>query len=47
MIKFNNGLVILGNPQITKNDFGVKIINDFGLNLELSNNIWNILIQNK
>jgi hypothetical protein len=40
MITFKNGLIISGNPKITKTNFGVLITNDFGLNLELSNNIW-------
>jgi hypothetical protein len=40
MIHFLNGVSIGGNPQITKTKFGIKILNDLGLNIELSNNIW-------
>lgn len=40
MISFVNGITIGGNPQITKTQYGIRIINDFGLNIEISNNIW-------
>jgi hypothetical protein len=40
MITFKNGLIISGNPKIVKTNFGILITNDFGLNLELSNNVW-------
>ena len=41
MINFKNGLSISGNPKIVKSEFGVKITNDYGLSIELSNSIWN------
>jgi hypothetical protein len=40
MITFLNGLTISGNPQIIKTELGVRITNDLGLNLELSEKIW-------
>jgi hypothetical protein len=43
MLKFTNGLIISGNPQITKTNFGVKITNDSGLNIELSKKTWESL----
>jgi hypothetical protein len=43
MLKFTNGLIISGNPQVTKTNFGVKITNDSGLNMELSKSVWESL----
>ena len=40
MITFPNGLSIGGNPKITKTKSGVIITNDLGLNVELSNSVW-------
>lgn len=40
MISFLNGLSINGNPQMTKTDSGILITNDFGLKIEISDNIW-------
>ena len=40
MIKFKNGLIICNNPKIEKTNFGIKIINDTGLIIELSNKVW-------
>ena len=45
MIQFENGLSIGGNPKIIKTDFGVRITNNLGLNLELSNTIWDAFNQ--
>jgi hypothetical protein len=47
MIKFTNGLVINGNPKIIKTNFGIKITNDLGLNIEISNSVWEYFNQNK
>lgn len=41
MITFTNGISIIGNPKIVKTDLGVKITNDLGLNIEVSDKIWN------
>jgi hypothetical protein len=43
MLKFGNGLTIEGNPQITKTDFGIRITNDFGLDIEVSDMVWSSL----
>jgi hypothetical protein len=43
MLKFISGLTIEGNPQITKTDFGIRITNDFGLNIEISDMVWRSL----
>lgn len=40
MLTFANGLSIDGNPHIIKTNFGVKITNDLGLNIELSDSVW-------
>jgi hypothetical protein len=40
MITFKNGLSIGGNPKITKTNLGVRITNDLGLDIEVSNKIW-------
>ena len=45
MITFANGLSIIGNPTIVKTNSGIKITNDLGLNIELSDNVWNLLNQ--
>ena len=45
MITFVNGLSIVGNPTIVKTNNGIKITNDLGLNIELSDNVWNLLNQ--
>lgn len=45
MITFENGLSIGGNPKITKTDLGVRITNDLGLDIEVSNKIWNAFNQ--
>ena len=45
MITFVNGLSIVGNPTIDKTNNGIKITNDLGLNIELSDNVWNLLNQ--
>jgi hypothetical protein len=41
MIQFGNGITIGGNPSITKTEFGIRIQNDLGLNIEISNSVWN------
>jgi hypothetical protein len=46
MIKFKNGLIINGNPKIIKTSFGIKITNDLGLNIEISNAVWESFNQN-
>ena len=40
MLTFSNGLSIVGNPHIIKTKFGVRITNDLGLNIELSDSVW-------
>ena len=40
MIEFKNGLIIKGNPRITKENNFIKISNDFGLNFEFSLKVW-------
>ena len=40
MLIFANGLSIVGNPQITKTEFGIKITNDSGLDIEISDMVW-------
>lgn len=40
MITFTNGVSISGNPKITKTNFGVRITNDLGLDIELSDIVW-------
>jgi hypothetical protein len=47
MITFANGISIGNNPAITKTNVGVRITNDLGLNIELSNEIWQSLTKNK
>ena len=47
MIKFINGLTIEGNPQITKTEFGIRITNDSGLDIEISDMVWNSFNKNK
>ena len=46
MIKFTNGLIINGNPKIIKTTYGIKITNDLGLNIEISNAVWESFNQN-
>jgi hypothetical protein len=43
MLKFTNGLIISGNPQVTKTNFGIMITNDSGLTIELSKSVWDSL----
>jgi hypothetical protein len=43
MIRFINGLAVEGIPQITKTKFGVRITNDLGLDIEISDTVWNSL----
>lgn len=43
MITFSSGITILGNPQLTKTKLGVKITNDLGLCIEVSDKIWLLL----
>jgi hypothetical protein len=45
-IEFANGLIIKGSPKITKTLNGIRIINDLGLDIELSDLLWNILTNN-
>jgi hypothetical protein len=45
-IEFVNGLIIKGSPKITKTLNGIRIINDLGLDIELSDLLWNILTNN-
>jgi hypothetical protein len=40
MIKFKNGLIITNNPKIQKTNFGVKITNDLGFRIEISDKVW-------
>ena len=47
MIKFINGLTIEGNPQITKTNFGIRITYDFGLDIEVSDIVWNSFNKSK
>ena len=47
MIKFINGLTIEGNPQITKTNFGIRITNDSGLDIEISDMVWNSFNKSK
>ena len=47
MINFINGLTIEGNPQITKTEFGIRITNDSGLDIEISDMVWNSFNKNK
>jgi hypothetical protein len=47
MIIFSNGLIIDGNPKILKTFFGIVITNNFGLNLEISDAVWESFNQNK
>jgi hypothetical protein len=43
MLKFSNGLSISGNCNVVKTKSGVLITNDLGLNIEVSDSIWNLL----
>lgn len=43
MLQFSNGLSIIGNCRIVKTKSGVSITNDLGLNIEVSDSIWNLL----
>lgn len=47
MITFANGVSIGNNPIITKTNLGVRITNDLGLNVELSDIMWQSLTKNK
>ena len=47
MLTLANGLSIAGNPHIIKTEFGVRITNDLGLNIELSDSAWDSLTFNK
>lgn len=47
MIKFPNGLIINGDPKILKTNFGIVITNNFGLNLEISDAVWESFNQTK
>jgi hypothetical protein len=47
MITFVNGISIGSNPVITKTKLGVRITNDLGLDIELSNNMWQSFTKNK
>lgn len=47
MITFANGISIGNNPTITKTNLGVRITNDLGLEIELSDIMWQSLTKNK
>ena len=47
MITFANGISIGNNPAIIKTNLGVRITNDLGLNIELSDIMWQSLTKNK
>jgi hypothetical protein len=47
MITFANGISIGNNPSITKTNLGVRITNDLGLDIELSDIMWQSLTKNK
>lgn len=47
MLTFANGLSIAGNPHIIKTKLGIKITNDFGLDIEISDMVWNSFNKSK